>query len=75
MNPIQCQPADVLFIDDLAVELRVSRSTIERRRREGSFPIPELPSIDRRPRYSRSAVEKYKMSSPPAVARRQTRGR
>jgi len=50
---------DVLFQDELAVLLRVSRTTIERRRREGSFPIPELPGIDNRPRWSRRAVEQY----------------
>jgi hypothetical protein len=50
---------DILFIDDVARVLRTSRSTIERRRRAGSFPIPELPSIDERPRWSRQAVERY----------------
>ena len=54
---------DVLFIDDVARILRTSRSTIERRRRAGSFPIPELPSIDGRPRWSRQAVERYLASS------------
>jgi hypothetical protein len=54
---------DVLFMDDLARVLRTSRSTIERRRRVGTFPIPELPSIDERPRWSRQAVERYLSSS------------
>lgn len=54
---------DVLFIDDVARILRTSRSTIERRRRAGTFPIPELPSIDERPRWSRQAVEGYLASS------------
>ena len=54
---------DVLFIDDVAQVLRTSRSTIERRRRAGSFPIPELPSIDERPRWSRQAVERYLAST------------
>jgi hypothetical protein len=54
---------DVLFMDDLARLLRTSRSTIERRRRAGTFPIPELPSIDERPRWSRQAVERYLGSS------------
>ena len=49
----------VLFIDDLTVLLRVSRSTIERRLREGTFPIPRLDPLDRRPRWSRRAVERY----------------
>lgn len=54
---------DVLFIEDLASLLRTSRSTIERRRRAGTFPIPELPSIDGRPRWSRQAVERYLAST------------
>ena len=56
-------PSAVLFIEDVAQILRTSRSTIERRRRAGSFPIPELPSIDGRPRWSRQAVERYLASS------------
>jgi len=54
---------EVLFIEDLVRVLRVSRSTIERRRRSGTFPIPELPSIDERPRWSRRAVEQYLAST------------
>jgi hypothetical protein len=54
---------DVLFIEDVARVLRTSRSTIERRRRAGTFPIPELPSIDERPRWSRQAVERYLAST------------
>ena len=54
---------DVLFIEDLARVLRTSRSTIERRRRSGAFPIPELPAIDERPRWSRRAVEQYLAST------------
>ena len=46
----------VLFIDDLTALLRVSRSTIERRLREGTFPIPTLDPLDRRPRWSRKAA-------------------
>ncbi len=64
---------DVLFIDDVAHILRTSRSTIERRRRAGSFPIPELPSIDGRPRWSRQAVERYLASTNAGV--RPRRGR
>jgi hypothetical protein len=54
---------DVLFIEDVARILRTSRSTIERRRRAGTFPIPELPGIDERPRWSRRAVEGYLAST------------
>jgi len=52
--------SDVLFIDDLAAELRTSRSTIERLRRHRCFPIPEMPSLGRRPRWTREAVEAFK---------------
>lgn len=63
---------DVLFLDDLTSLLRVSRATIERRRREGSFPIPELGRLDRRPRWSRRTVERYLASGAPV---RSPRGR
>ena len=66
---------DVLFIDDLAYVLRTSRSTIERRRRAGTFPIPELPSIDERPRWSRHAVERYLGSSSGGMRSRRGRPR
>ncbi len=33
---------DVLFMQDVAAILRTSRSTIERRRRSGTFPMPAL---------------------------------
>jgi hypothetical protein len=50
---------DVLFIEDIAKLLRTSRATIERRRRDRSFPIPELPAIDKRARWARRSVEEY----------------
>jgi len=50
---------DVLFIDDLARQLRTSRRTIARLRRQRVFPIPELDSLDKRPRWSRVAVDRY----------------
>lgn len=49
----------VYFIEDLVRELRISRSTIERARRHGAFPLPELETLDRRPRWSKAAVERY----------------
>lgn len=49
----------VLFIEDLVRELRVSRTTIEKLRRHRCFPIPELRSLDKRPRWSRAAVEAF----------------
>lgn len=66
---------DVLFIEDVARILRTSRSTIERRRRAGTFPIPELPSIDERPRWSRSAVEAYLASTNEGLRARRGRPR
>lgn len=51
--------AAVLFIEDVARELRISRRSIERLRSERSFPIPELESLDKRPRWSRVAVDRY----------------
>ena len=55
-TPASCD-SDVLFIEDLARLLRTSRTTIERRRRDRSFPFPQIAAIDRRPRWSRTAVE------------------
>lgn len=54
---------DVLFIDDICRELRVSRRTVERLRSHGCFPIPEMLSLDARPRWSREAVERFKAKS------------
>src|SRR5437762_2008522 len=49
--------SDILFINDMVRLLRTSRTTIERRRRERSFPFPELPAIDSRPRWSGRLVQ------------------
>lgn len=54
-----CRESEVLFIEDLVRQLRMSRATIERRRKARSFPIPELPALDKRPRWSKQAVERY----------------
>jgi len=64
----------VLFIDDVAKVLRVSRSTIERRRRHGSFPVPELPCLDSRPRWSRQAVERFLASTTNGMMPRRRHG-
>lgn len=50
---------DILFQKDLARELRCSERTILTRRKNGTLPIPELPYIDKRPRWSRKDVERY----------------
>ena len=52
----------MLFIDDVCRELNVSRRTVERLRRHGAFPIPEMPSLDKRPRWLRAKVEAFKAS-------------
>jgi hypothetical protein len=57
--PIVDEASAILFLDDLARALRCSKRTIELRRARGTFPIPELPSIDKRPRWSRQAVQRY----------------
>jgi integrase/recombinase XerD len=60
---------EVMFLDELSALLRVSRATIERRRRQGAFPIPELEPLDRRPRWSRRAVDRYLTSGVVAIRR------
>lgn len=52
-------PDAVLFLEDVCRVLKVSRRTVERLRRHGAFPVPELPALDKRPRFSRAAVEAY----------------
>jgi hypothetical protein len=54
---------DVFFQADIARLFRVSVSTIERRRREKEFPIPQLPALDRRPRWAKNAVIQFLQSS------------
>jgi hypothetical protein len=54
--------SDVLFIADLCQELGINRRTVERLRRHGAFPIPEMPSLDKHPRWLRSKVEAFKAS-------------
>ncbi len=52
---------DVLYIDDLARELRTSRSTIERRLREGGRRLPpQMTSPDKRPRWHAGVVAEWK---------------
>lgn len=49
----------VCFLDDLVRILRTSRRTIERMRRAGVFPIRELPSLDKRPRFAGEEVRRF----------------
>lgn len=59
MSSTTLDPTAVYFIEDLSRVLRVSRRTIERLRRHGAFPIAELPSLDKRPRWSGADVLRY----------------
>lgn len=52
-------PLAVYFLEDLPGLLRVSRRTIERLRRQGAFPIAELPSLDKRPRWSGTQIQRF----------------
>jgi len=49
----------VLFKDEVAARLRCSERQIDKLEKLGLFPIPRLPSIDKRPRYSAKLVEQY----------------
>ena len=50
----------VMFFHEVCKELRVSPTTGKRLIRAGMFPIPEPPSLDKRPRYSSRDGEAYK---------------
>lgn len=50
---------EVLLLAELAELLRCSESTIKRRLRAGVFPLPPLPGIDRKRRWSKAAVWKW----------------
>ena len=47
---------DVLFLGDLATLLRCHPKTIRRRIEARVFPVAPIPGIDRRPRWSKTAV-------------------
>ena len=51
--------AGVYLMDDLCRVLKMSRSTLERLRARGVFPIPELPKLGRRPRWSVARVHEF----------------
>ena len=61
---------DVLTIRELAPVLRCSVTTIKRRIRARSFPIPLLGGIDNRKRFAKSAVRRYLDGGGPARLRR-----
>ena len=49
----------VCTIQDLARILKTSTRTIARQRKAGTFPIKELPELDRKPRWGRRDVEAF----------------
>lgn len=53
------ETASIMFFDEVCERLRVSQRTGKRLRRVGAFPIPELPRLDKRPRFSSRDVEAY----------------
>lgn len=62
----------VLFLPELSRVLRCSESTITRRLADGDFPLRPLPSIDRRPRWSRDRVLEWIDQVPPGSRRRRS---
>lgn len=59
----------VYFSEDVCERLQISRSTLKRLRRVGAFPIPELKSLDRRPRWAIADVEAFLAHRQPQSAR------
>ena len=60
----------ILFIEDVARELRCSPSTIKRRLRADAFPVPPLPGIDKRWRWSAASIKRYFQGADPRVVSR-----
>jgi hypothetical protein len=58
-GPTMLNIPDVCHVGDLVRILKISRATIDRRRAFGSFPIPELPAMDKRPRWSGAVVQRF----------------
>lgn len=56
---VQDGAPQILFIADLADRLGMSVRTIDRRLRAGAFPIPELPRLDQRRRWSSVDVNHF----------------
>ena len=51
--------AGILFIEDVAQAIGTSVTTIKRKLAAGTFPIPTLPSADRRHRWTVTDVQRY----------------
>jgi hypothetical protein len=50
----------ILFIEDVAEAIDTSVTTIKRKLAAGTFPIPTIPSADRRHRWSVVDVQRYR---------------
>lgn len=61
---------DVCFAEDICRLLGISRTTLKRLRRARVFPIPELPALDRKARWSGTKVREFIDGRPETVARR-----
>ena len=60
----------VCFAEDVCRILRLSRTSLEKLRRHGAFPIPEMRSLDKRPRWSGAAVIDFMREQADPFARR-----
>ena len=65
----------VCFVEDVCRILRVSRTTLDKLRRHGAFPIAEMRSLDKRPRWSGAAVLDFMREQASPKVRRQPWGR
>jgi predicted DNA-binding transcriptional regulator AlpA len=65
----------VYFIPDVCVRLGMSRRVLERLLRARAFPIAELPSLDRKHRWSIAAVEAFLSSQAPHNLKFRGKGR
>lgn len=52
-------PCLVYFVEDVCQALGLSRRVLDRLRRHRAFPIPELPALDKRPRWAKADVEAF----------------
>ena len=59
-QPVNDGIPDVCFIPDVCRALRVSRRTVERLLRHGAFPIPEMPALDKKHRWSGARVRQFR---------------
>ncbi len=65
---------EVLLLDDVATVLRCSPTTIKRRLRAHTFPVAPLAGIDRRLRWSKTAVAEWlAVAGPGALGLRRRR--